>query len=171
MHPPSVDLWRHYVTSLLTTPTLVALSPLALAPVRSTTEVRAGATEVRARAAKSSSTLPVHNRTASLALLRHGRLSRGLSRRLLVVALSEASLASVTAVEVLILDIVLRAAVTGRRAAAVEEAVGTGTGASDTTLGVAADIDFRDGGREAGSGGGSLSGCGLHSGDRSGLAG
>jgi hypothetical protein len=153
-------------------PNLVALSPLALAPVRRTTEIRTGTAEVRARAAKSSSTLPVHNRTASLALLRHGRLSRRLSRRLLVVALSEASLTSVTAVEVLVLDVVLGAAVAGRRAAAVEEAIGTGAGASDTTLGVAADVDFRDDSREAGSGGGGLLGCaGLHGGGSGGLAG
>jgi hypothetical protein len=42
--------------------------------------------------------------------------------------------------------------VTCGRAAAVEVAVGTGTGASYPSLGVTADIDLGDGGREGGSG-------------------
>ena len=47
----------------------------------------------------------------------------------------------------------------GGRAAAVEEAVCTGAGACYAALGVAADVDFRDGGGERGCGGGGLFGC------------
>jgi hypothetical protein len=93
---------------------LVALSPPALAPIRRTTEIWSRTAEVASGAAKTNSTLLVHNGTASLPLLGDSRLGSRLSRRLLVVALSEASLASVPTVEVLILDVVLGAAVTGR---------------------------------------------------------
>jgi hypothetical protein len=54
--------------------------------------------------------------------------------------------------------------VTCRRAAAVEESVGTGSGACYTSLGVAADIDLGDGGREGGSGRRGLLGGALHHG-------
>ncbi|OIC18751.1 hypothetical protein A7L51_19435 [Acinetobacter baumannii] len=80
------------------------------------------------------------------------------------VALSEASLATITAVQSLVLEVVLGAAVAGRGAAAVEEAVCTGARAGDTTLSAAADIDFRDCVGKAGGGGGTgLCGSGLHS--------
>jgi len=74
---------------------------------------------------------------------------RGLSHR---VALSVASLAASSAVESLVLDVVLGAAVSGRRAAAIEVAVGTNTRAGHTSLGASANIDFGDLGREGGGG-------------------
>jgi hypothetical protein len=142
---------------------LVALSPLALAPVGLSTEVLTSATEVGSRAAKTSSALLVDNRTASLSST-GGTLGGGrLSRRLLVVAFSVTSLAAVAAVESLVLDVVLGAAVAGRGAAAVEVAVGTGARAGYTALGVSTDVDLGDGGREGGGGRGGLLGCaGLH---------
>jgi hypothetical protein len=86
---------------------LVALSPLALAPIRRTTKVLPRTAEVASRTAQPISTLPVHNRSASLALTRDTFLGSGLSRRLLVVAFSEAGLAAVSTVKVLVLDVVL----------------------------------------------------------------
>ena len=130
--------------SLLQTSHLVAPAPLALAPVGTATEVLASAAEVRSRAAETLSTLLVDNGTAGLAGLGSALGGRRLSRSLLVIALSEASLASGSAIEILVLKIVLGSAVAGRRAAAVEVAVGTGTGAADATLGVTADINFRN---------------------------
>lgn len=62
----------------------------------------------------------------------------------MVVALSEAGLASGTTVEVLVLEVVLGPAVAGRRAAAVEVTVGSRTGAAHATLSVTADINLRD---------------------------
>ena len=123
---------------------LVAPSPLALAPVGTTAEVLARAAEVRARAAETLSTLLVNDRTASLAGLCGALGGRRFSRCLLVVALSKASLASGTAVEVLVLEVVLGSAVAGRGATAVEVTIGTSTGAADTALGVTADVNFRD---------------------------
>jgi hypothetical protein len=149
---------------------LVALAPLALAPVCSTAEVNTASAEVRSRAAKSSSALPVDNRTASLARLRDAGLGSRLSRRLLVITLSEARLAASSTIQGLVLDIVLGAAVAGRRAAAVEEAVGTSTGTGHATLGVAADVDLGDSSGECSSGGGGLLGCARLHGGGSGLA-
>lgn len=86
------------------------LPPLALAPVGSTTKVFSGTAEVGTRAAKSSSTLLVDNGPASLAVSRDTR-GLGRDRRLVLrVALSVASLASRSAVEGLVLDVVLGAA-------------------------------------------------------------
>jgi hypothetical protein len=142
---------------------LVALSPLALAPVSLSTEVLTSATEVGSRAAKTSSALLVDNRTASLSSTRGTLGGSRLSRRLLVVALSVTSLAAVAAVESLVLDVVLGAAVAGGGAAAVEVAVGTGARAGYTALGVSTDVDLGNGGREGGGGRGGLLGCaGLH---------
>jgi hypothetical protein len=144
---------------------LVALAPLALAPVGLTTEVLTSATEVGTRAAKTSSALLVNNRTASLSSTRGTLGGSRLSRRLLVVALSESSLAAGAAVQSLVLDVVLGAAVTGGGAAAVEVAAGTGTGAGYTALSVAADIDLgNSGGEGSGRGGGWLGCASLHCG-------
>jgi hypothetical protein len=82
------------------------------------------------------------------------------------VALSVAGLATSSAVDSLVLDVVLGAAVSGRRAAAVEVFVGTNTRAAHTTLSLTADINLRNSGREGGIGlargkrgwGGSLAG-------------
>lgn len=72
-------------------------------------------------------------------------------------------MAAVTAVESLVLDVVLGAAVAGGGAAAVEVAVGTGARAGYTALGVSTDVDLGNGGREGGGGRGGLLGCaGLH---------
>jgi hypothetical protein len=142
---------------------LVAASPLALAPVGSTAEVRTTSAEVGSTAAESARTLLVDNGSAGLAVLGG---ARGLSRcsgLVLVVALSVASLATVAAVQVLVLDIVLRSAVTGGRAAAVEVAVGSGAGAGYTALSVTADIDVGDRLGETGGGRGTgLGRAGLH---------
>jgi hypothetical protein len=88
---------------------LVASSPLALAPVRSATEVLSATAEVASRTAQSVSALLVDNRSASLTLTRNTLLGSRLSRLVLVVALSEASLASVSTVDGLVLDVVLGA--------------------------------------------------------------
>lgn len=74
----------------------------------------------------------------------------GLRGRDLAVALSVAGLASVAAVQGLVLEIVLGAAVAGRRAAAVEVAVGAGAGARHAADGGSADVDFGDFGGEDG---------------------
>jgi len=103
--------------------TLSALAPLRLTPVGRATEVSRGTAEVRSGAAKSSSTLLVDNRSAILSSLgssRTGSWLRGLRHG---VALSVASLATGSAVNSLVLDVVLGAAVSGRRAAAVEVAL------------------------------------------------
>jgi hypothetical protein len=142
---------------------LVAASPLALAPVGGATEVRTGTAEVASAAAEVVSTLLVDNRSAGLAIAGSALCGSRVRRGLLVVALSETSLATVSAVKVLVLKSVLRTAVTSGRAAAVEVAVSTGSRAGYTALGVAADIDDGDRGGEASSGRGSLLGCaGLH---------
>lgn len=78
---------------------LVALSPLALAPVGSTTEILTASAEVRSTAAESISTLLVHDRAASFALSRDTLLGCRLRRLVLVVALSEACLTPVSAVD------------------------------------------------------------------------
>lgn len=62
----------------------------------------------------------------------------------MVVALAEAGLASGTAVEVLVLEVVLGSAVAGRRAAAVEVAVGSRTGAAHATLGMTTNVNLGD---------------------------
>lgn len=117
-------------------------------------------TKVTSRAAQPTPTLPVNNRATRLALTRlTGRNSR--HRRLShLIALSKASLASVAAVEVLVLDIVLGPAVAGRRAAAVEVTVCPCAGTRHAALGVAAHVDFGDGGREDAACGGAR-GCAL----------
>ena len=103
--------------------------------------------------------------------MRHTGLGNRDSRSLLAIALSEARLATCSTVQGLILDIVLGAAVAGRGAAAVEEAVGTSTGACDASLGVAANVDLGNSCGESRRGGGGLLGCaGLHGGG-GGLAG
>jgi hypothetical protein len=65
-----------------------------------------------------------------------------------VVTLSETGLASSTAVQILVLKIVLGSAVAGGGAAAVEVTIGTGTRAADTALGMAANVNLRDAVRE-----------------------
>jgi hypothetical protein len=64
------------------------------------------------------------------------------------VALSKACLAASSAVNGLVLDVILRAAVSGRRAAAVEVAIGTDTRAAHASLTATTDIDLGDTGRE-----------------------
>jgi hypothetical protein len=135
---------------------LVAASPLALAPVGLSAEILSRTAEVASTAAESIATLLVDDRSASLTLSRDTLLGSGLGRELLVVALSESGLASITTVQVLVLDVVLGTTVSCGRAAAVEETVGTGSRASDTALGVAADVDLGNSSREGGSGRGSL---------------
>lgn len=134
-------LWLFFLPQ---TSHLVAPSPLALAPVGTTTEVLASTAEVRSRAAETRSTLLVNNGTAGLASLSGALGGRRLSRSLLVVTFSEASLASGSAVEVLVLEVVLGSTVASGRAATVEVAVGTGTGAAHAALGVTADVDLRN---------------------------
>jgi len=132
--------------------TLSALAPLRLAPVGRAAEISRRTAEVGSGAAKSSSTLLVDNRSAVLSSLGSsstGSRLRGLGHR---VALSVASLAAGSAVESLVLDVVLGAAVSGRRAAAVEVAVATNARAGHTSLGASANIDFGDLGREGGGG-------------------
>lgn len=80
-------------------------------------------TEVGAAAAETRRALLVHNGTASLALLRNTRAGRGLSRLGHGVTLSVALLAAGSTVDALVLDVVLRAAVAGAGAAAVEVAL------------------------------------------------
>ena len=157
LHIPPHHLGRAEVTT----------GPLRLAPVSGTAEIVSATAEVGSGAAKSSLALLVDNRPASLALgsIRTPGCSR-LSRSRLGVTLSVASLATVTAVEILVLDVVLGAAVTVGGAAAVEVAVGSGTGAGNTALGTAADVNDGDGSGE-GLGGGGRSGDlggGLHGG-------
>jgi hypothetical protein len=127
---------------------LVAASPLALAPVGGATEVLSTTAEVGARAAESRSALLVDNRSAGLSLSRDAGLGLGLSGSGLVVAFSETSLATITTVQSLVLKVVLGAAVAGRGAAAVEVTISSSSGASNTSLGVAADVDFGDSGGE-----------------------
>ena len=137
-------------------------TPVLLAPVCRTTEVIASTAEVRSRAAQACLAFLVDNRSAGLTLTRIRAPRNGrLSRRLLGVALSVAGLAAVTAVQRLVLDVVLGSAVAGGRAAAVEVTVGSGAGAGDAALRVAADVDDGDGGGEGlsrGGGGGGLGG-------------
>jgi hypothetical protein len=93
---------------------LVAHAVVLLAPVRSTTEVRAGSAEVAAGAAEARSTFLVDNRTAILAGLSSAGGLGGLRRLSHRVTLSVARLAASSAVDGLVLDIVLGAAVAGR---------------------------------------------------------
>ena len=89
--------------------------------------------------------------------------SGGLRGRLHAVALSVASLAAIAAVDGLVLDVILGAAMAGRGAATVKVAVCTGTGAGDTALGVTTDVNRWYGVGKAGGGRGSwLCGAGLH---------
>ena len=89
--------------------------------------------------------------------------SGGLRGRLHAVALSVASLAAIAAVQGLILDVILGAAMAGRGAATVKVAVCTGTGAGDSALGVATDVNRWYGvGKAGGRGGGWLCGARLH---------
>lgn len=144
---PTLFLHLHHYTS---PQRLVALSPLALAPVGSTAEVGSCSAEVASGAAQSGGALLVDDRSAGLTGL---GCTRGLSRdsRLgLGVALSVAGLAASSAVDALVLDVVLGAAVSSRGAAAVEVAVGAGSGAGYAALGVTANVDLGDGGREGG---------------------
>jgi hypothetical protein len=142
---------------------LVAASPLALAPVGGATEVRTGTAEVASTAAEVVATLLVDNGSAGLAIAGSALGGSRVRRGLLVVALSETSLAAVSAVQVLVLKSVLRTAVTGRRAAAVEVAVGTSSRAGYAALSMAADIDDGNRGGKASGGRGSLLSCaGLH---------
>lgn len=142
-------------------------APVLLAPVLRAAEIRSSTAEVGSGATETSLALLIDNRSTSLA----GSSIRapgnsGLSRCLLAVALSVAGLAAGTAVQALVLDVVLGAAVAGGRAAAVEVAVGSGAGAGDAALGMAADVDDGDRGGEGlrgGGGGRGLSG-GLHGG-------
>lgn len=140
-------------------------TPVLLAPVCSTTEIFSCTAEVGSRAAQSSLALLVDNRPASLALTRiRTPCYSWLGRCLLAIALSITSLATITAVEALVLDVVLRSAVAGRRAAPVEVTVGSRAGAGHTTLSVATDIDDRNRGRECLSRRGAGLGSGLHGG-------
>lgn len=136
-------------------------TPVLLAPVGGTAEVLSSTAEVGSGAAQTSLALLVDNRSASLTGTSiRATLNSRLGRRLLQIALSEPGLASITAVQSLVLDVVLGAAVAGGGAAAVEVAVGAGTGAGDAALGVAADVDDGDRGGEGLSGRGGLGGLG-----------
>jgi hypothetical protein len=138
---------------------LIALPPPTLAPIRGATKVGPRSTKVASGAAKPTPTLLIDYRPARLARARLAlRRGRRLRRRSHVVALAEAGLAAVAAVEGLVLDVVFGPAVARRRAAAVEVAVCAGAGARDAALGVAADVDDGDRGREGGCGGGLLFG-------------
>jgi hypothetical protein len=133
-----------------------------LAPVCGTAEISTSTTEVATTAAKSVAALAVHYCATCLTLSGDTLLSSRVRRTGLVVALSEASLAAVAAVQVLVLERVLGSAVTGRRAAAVEVSVGAGSGACDTALGVTADVDLRDRSGEGLRGRRTLGGADLH---------
>lgn len=90
-------------------------TPVLLAPVRRTAEIRTGTAKVGARAAQARLALLVHNRSAGLALARiRAARNRRLRGRLLGVALSVARLAPVAAVQCLVLDVVLGPAVACR---------------------------------------------------------
>jgi hypothetical protein len=115
-------------SSLSTAHTLSALAPLRLAPVGRATEISRSTAEVGSGAAKSSSTLLVDNRSAILSSLSSSSTGSRLSGLSHGVALSVASLAAGSAVETLVLDVVLGAAVSGRRAAAVEIALSNVSG-------------------------------------------
>lgn len=136
-------------------------TPVLLAPIRRTAEIRTSAAEVRPTAAQPGLALPVHNGPARLAL---GAVlsprDRGLRRRLLTITLSVTFLAPVAAVQSLVLDVVLGPAVAGAAAAAVEVAVCAGAGAGYAALGVAADVDDGDGGGEGLRGAGRCGGAG-----------
>lgn len=142
--------YPHLSSAQVSSPT-----PVLLAPIRRTAEIRPSAAEVRPTAAQPGLALPVHNGPARLAL---GAVlsprDRGLCRRLLAVALAVPLLAPVAAVQRLVLDVVLGPAVARAAAAAVEVAVRAGAGAGYAALGVAADVDDGDGGGEGLRGGG-----------------
>lgn len=78
-----------------------------MAPVRLAAKVLSTTAEVASRTTQSVSALFVHNGSARLALTRHATLRSWLSGLVLLIALSEAGLASVAAVQVLVLDVVL----------------------------------------------------------------
>ena len=144
-------------------------TPVLLAPIRGAAEIGPSTAEVRPTAAQPGLTLPVHNGPAGLALSAVlAPRDRGLRRRLLAIALSVPLLAPVAAVQSLVLDVVLGPAVARAAAAAVEVAVRAGAGAGYAALGVAADVDDGDGGREGlrGAGGCRCAGGGLESSSR-----
>ena len=136
--------------------------------------------EVASRAAQATGALFVDDRSAVLSSLRNTCTSyksytlvsifgnafhkhtSWLRWLLLVVAFSIASLATRSAVQVLILDIILGAAVAGRRAAAVEVAIGSRARAGNAALSVTADVDLGDFRGETSCG--RLAGGGLQSG-------
>lgn len=89
-----------------------ARTPLRLAPVGGTAEVRSSATEVAARAAESSSALGVDNRAAGIAGIGNLGGGRRVWRRVLGEGtVTEAALAAGTAVDGLVLDLKYRASV------------------------------------------------------------
>jgi hypothetical protein len=77
---------------------LVAPSPLALAPIRGTTEVVGGTTEVASTAAEAVTALLIHNGSTGFTLARYTLLGCGIFRSVLAVALSKAGLTSITAI-------------------------------------------------------------------------
>lgn len=122
-----------------------ASTPLRLAPIGGTAEVNASAAEVAARAAESSSTPGIDDWAAGIAGICNLGGGGGVWRGLLVeCTVTEAALAAGTAVDSLVLDIILRTTVSGRATAAVIITVGSGAGASHTTLRASANIDVRD---------------------------
>lgn len=122
-----------------------ASTPLRLAPVGGTAEVDASAAKVAARAAQSSSTPGVDDWAAGIAGIGNLGGGGGVWWGLLVeCTVAEAALAASTAVNSLVLDIILRTTVSGRATAAIIVTVGSGAGASHTTLGASANIDVRD---------------------------
>lgn len=117
-----------------------------LTPVGTPAKVRPSTAVIAPGAAQARIAPHVDNGPASVACLGDARRSRGLWRRGHAVALAEAGLAAVAAVEGLVLNVVLGPAVAGVAAAAVEVAAGTGAGAGDVVGGDAADVNVGDGG-------------------------
>ncbi|KAI4267106.1 MAG: hypothetical protein L6R38_008408 [Xanthoria sp. 2 TBL-2021] len=132
-----------------------ARTPLRLAPVGGTAEVRSSATEVAARAAESSSALGVDNRAAGIAGIGNLGGGRRVWRRVLGEGtVTEAALAAGTASVSAVgwakvgeegkTYVVLGTTMSGRATAAVEVSVGSGTGAFHTALGASANIYVGD---------------------------
>jgi len=84
-----------------------------LAPIRRTTVVRGVAAKVASTAAKTSSTFLVHDWATCLAILSEAWRANGPRRLGHSTALAVAGLAASTAVDVLVLDVVLGTAVAG----------------------------------------------------------
>ena len=123
-----------------------------MTPIRRTTIVIPTTTEVGAAAAEPCLALLVNDWPARLTFPRFTSCITGLSRFAHRIALAEASLTPITAVESLVLDVVLGTTVASAGAATVEEAICASARAGDATLGVATSIDLGNSGGEGGCG-------------------